>query len=153
MPCEANRFLADHVSLLCRSYNRWTGKRLVPAELGDVEAARFLFEAPFAVLSHDTADDPLFNYANKKAMELFEMDWQDITALPSRLSAEPVNQEKRLQLLQQVAEHGFVEGYSGIRISGNGRRFMIENTVIWNLIDEGGHEAGQAAMFDRWRFL
>jgi len=153
MPCEDNRFLAEHVSLLCSSFHRWSGRRLVPEGLNETEAARFLFEAPFAVLSHDTADDPLFNYANKKAMELFEMDWQAITALPSRLSAEPVNQQKRLQLLQQVAEHGFVDGYSGVRISDSGRRFMIENTVIWNLLDEEGNEAGQAAMFDRWRFL
>jgi len=118
-----------------------------------VETARALFHAPFAVVSHDTADDPVFNYANQKALELFEMDWQSITHTPSRLSAETVNREERQRLLAQVSANGFIDDYSGVRISASGRRFRIENATVWNLVDAEGRNAGQAAMFSNWLFV
>jgi hypothetical protein len=152
-PCAANDFLADHVELLCHSFHHWTGRTLINPCDNRVERARALFESPFAVVSHNTADDPLFNYANLKAMELFEMDWATITNLPSRLSAEPVNQATRLQSLRQVAEKGYVDGYSGIRISASGRRFRIDDVTIWNVLDADGNGAGQAAMFANWLFV
>jgi hypothetical protein len=31
------------------------------------------FEAPIAVMSHGTAKEPIFNYANRTALNLFEM--------------------------------------------------------------------------------
>ena len=115
--------------------------------------AKALYHAPFAVVSHDTADDPIFNYANKKAMELFEMDWQTITQLPSRKSAEPVNRDERERLLAEVAEHGYIDDYSGIRISASGRQFRIEGATVWNLVDRQGGYAGQAAIFSNWLFV
>jgi hypothetical protein len=52
-----------------------------------------------------------------------------------------------------VREHGFVDDYSGIRISKNGRRFRIRQATVWNLVDASGAFAGQAATFGRWEFL
>ena len=152
-PCESNRFRSDHVSILSASFRKLTGDNLVPPELNDLDAARFLFDAPFAVVSHNTDIDPLFNYANRKAMQLFEMDWDEITSLPSRMSAELVNQDERSQLLKEVSEHGFMNNYSGLRISSSGRRFRISGATVWNLIDADGGPAGQAAMFDDWTFV
>ena len=118
-----------------------------------IECAKALFEAPFAVVSHNTDVDPVFNYANTTAMELFEMDWAAVTALPSRLSAEAISQDERARLLNRVTEHGFIDDYSGVRISSSGKRFRIDNATVWNLIDKDGSYAGQAAMFSNWLFV
>ena len=152
-PNPSNAFLADHAELLCDSYRKLTGRELIKPSGDRVEMAKALYHAPFAVVSHDTADDPIFNYANKKAMELFEMDWQTITQLPSRKSAEPVNRDERERLLAEVAEHGYIDDYSGIRISASGRQFRIEGATVWNLVDRQGGYAGQAAIFSNWLFV
>jgi len=153
-PGESNDFLAEHVKLLQDSYRLWTGRELTPQSLkGGGDAARYLFHAPFAVVSHDTAADPVFNYGNAKALELFEMTWEAFTALPSRMSAEAVNRERRQELLEAVTEKGFVDDYSGIRISSSGRRFEIRDATVWNLVDTSGKPVGQAAMFSHWTFV
>lgn len=138
---------------MCDSYRRWTGRELIPPKFRESDAGRYLFHAPFAVLSHDGADDPLFTYANIKAMELFEMDWTAIVGMPSRLSAEADNQGERERLLRTVREKGYIDDYSGIRISAAGRRFRINNATVWNLVDADGRHVGQAAMFGDWTFL
>lgn len=146
-------FMTEHVVLLRGSFKQLTGKELVPAELSDAEAAHFLFDAPFAVISHNTDLDPLFNYANRKAMQLFEMVWPEIIGLPSRMSAEQVNRDERARLLRTVTDHGYIDNYTGVRISSSGRRFKISDAVVWNLTDGRGEYAGQAAMFGNWEFV
>ncbi|MEW6038159.1 MAG: MEKHLA domain-containing protein [Pseudomonadota bacterium] len=152
-PSEDNEFLAAHIAVLRRSFRRFTGRELAPARMTDPEAARYLFQAPLALLSHDTAPDPIFDYANETAMGLFGMSWEEITALPSRLSAEAGNREEREALLAIVSAQGYIDDYSGVRISRQGRRFRIENAVVWNLIDDLGAPCGQAAMFEHWQWL
>ncbi|MGZ8218466.1 MEKHLA domain-containing protein [Methylomagnum sp.] len=152
LPSEDNAYLAEHVAILRYSLRHWTGRELVDPRMTDVDAARFLFRARFAVASHDTAPDPLFNYANQTAMSLFAMSWEEITACPSRLSAERVNQESRELLLCKVAEQGYVDDYRGVRVGRHGRRFEIEGAVIWNLLDQRGIACGQAAMFEHWKW-
>lgn len=149
-PSPANDFLADHAALLAHSYERWTGKPLLAPDDPQESLARRLFEAPFVVVSHDTAPDPIFNYANRAAQTLFEMGWEEFVALPSRLSAEPGNREQRERLLAEVARNGYVADYRGVRISAAGKRFMISAAVIWNLVDENGRYYGQAAKFADW---
>lgn len=153
MPDSDSLFLIEHVDLLRRTYRRWTGADLLPQELGSVDAVRALDGAPFAVVSHGTQPDPVFNYGNRLALRLFEMEWEEFTALPSRLSAEPVNQGERQRLLAQVAAHGHSANYSGIRVSKTGRRFMIRGAAVWNLIDDQGRYRGQAALIREWRAL
>jgi hypothetical protein len=152
-PDLTTTFMADHVALLRSSFEKLTGKELVPSNMSTVEAAHFLFDAPFAVISHNSDADPLFNYANRKAMQLFEMVWPEIIGLPSRMSVEPTNRDERTRLLKSVTDRGYIDGYSGIRISSSGRRFKISDAIVWNLTNEQGEYAGQAAMFDSWRFV
>ncbi len=152
-PAEKNCFLVEHAVVIRESYRRLLLKELIPDVQSDRQFAKQLFYAPFAVVSHDTASDPVFNYANLKALELFELSWEDFTCLPSRLSAEAVNQTKRDQVLAKVSEKGYIDHYEGIRISSTGKRFLIKNTMIWNLTDKNNHYKGQAAWFDQWAFL
>ena len=84
------------------------------------------------------------------ALALWEMDLATLTRTPSRLTAEPVHRDERARLLARTARDGFVDDYSGIRISSTGRRFRIEQAIVWNLVDAAGIRRGQAATFDRW---
>ena len=152
-PSEDNGYQADHARLLLDSYCRWTGKQLVPDSAAEVDCYRALYNAPFAVVSHNTDADPIFNYANRTAQALFEMDWLAITRLPSRKSAEPVNRAERERSMRRVTEAGFVDSYRGVRISSTGRRFRIEEAVIWNLLDQHDQYRGQAAVLKRWTML
>ena len=152
MTAEA-AWLARHVRLLNSSYRHWTGKTLFGPNIGDLDAVQFLDAAPFAVVSHGTQPDPVFNYGNRLALQLFERDWQTFTSLPSRLSAEPVLQAEREQLLARVEKHGFIEDYSGVRISGNGKSFLISGATVWNLLDENKEPYGQAALIKEWQYL
>jgi hypothetical protein len=152
-PSAANDFLAAHIARLQVSLRHWTGRDLVDGTLPLSEQARRLFEAPFALLSHDAAPDPVFTYVNRTAMALWEMDWTEFIRLPSRLSAEPMEQAARARFLADVKARGFVDRYEGVRISKSGRRFRIRDALLWNLLDETGQPCGQAALFGDWLFL
>jgi len=152
-PTEKNNFLVEHVFDIRNSYRQLLLKKLIPDIQSDERFARQLFYAPIAVVSHDTASDPVFNYANLKALELFELSWEDFTHLPSRMSAEPVNQAERDRLLAEVTEKGYIDHYEGVRISSTGKRFLIKNAVVWNIMDKNHCYKGQAAWFGQWQFL
>lgn len=136
--------------LIVQTHARWTGRELVDLSLTDEALASALWELDAVVVSHGTQADPVFQYGNRKALELFEMDWDRFTRMPSRLSAEPVHQTGRQRLLDEVRTHGYSEAYSGIRVSSSGKRFRIENATIWNLLDAQGVLHGQAACFSEW---
>jgi hypothetical protein len=106
-----------------------------------------LWSAPRAIVAHGTEDDPVFFYGNRLALELFAMSFEDFTQLPSRYSAEPLERDARARLLERVTRQGYVDDYAGVRISGKGKRFMIDAATVWNLIDEAGNHRGQAATF------
>ena len=148
MPPADRDFLERQTELLCTSYARWTSQRLIAADRPESDPVQELWSAPFAVVAHDTASDPVFNYANACALHWFAMDWPAFTQLPSRLSAEPLAREERARLLERVTQHGYVDDYAGVRIAAGGTRFMIRNAVVWNLIDQDGRYCGQAARFD-----
>lgn len=142
----ATRSAGDRLGLIASSYQHLTGAPLVaaPAEL---------WEAPRAVVAHGLEPDPIFFYGNRMALELFEMPAADFIRLPSRLSAEPLLRDERARLLGRVADKGFIDDYTGVRISATGRRFRIEQAVVWNLVDASGVVHGQAATFDQWTRL
>ena len=141
--------LDARLRLIVGSYRRLTGKALIPVVPADDAALRnALWNAQRAIVAHGTEDDPVFFYGNLLALELFEFSFEEFVRLPSRLSAEPLAQEARMKLLEQVARTGFVEGYSGMRIAKSGRQFMITDAAVWNLLDESGACYGQAAVFD-----
>ncbi len=134
--------------LIVESYQRLTGKPLIPTVPTDANALRTaIWEAPRAIVAHGTEVDPIFFYGNRLALQLFEMNEDEFARLPSRLSAEPMAQDARVMLLEKVTQQGYVDGYSGMRIAKSGRRFMITDTTVWNLLDEAGRYHGQAAVF------
>lgn len=146
IPAAENAFQATHARLLLDTYRALLKRELLPP-CPPAEIGRALYEAPLAVLAHDTASDPVFFYGNRAAQRLFEMTWAELVRLPSRLSAEAVAREERQRLLDFVAQHGYSENYSGVRIAKSGRRFPIEGATVWNLTGETGAIVGQAAAF------
>lgn len=140
--------------LLAGSYARILGKPLVPDPMPVAEATAWLYKhAPFAILAHNTAPDPVFIYGNKAAQQRFEYDWDAITNLPSRLSAEAPNREERQRFLERVQRLGYESGYKGVRITRSGKRFMIEEATLWQMFDADGVLHGQAVIIPRTRDL
>lgn len=97
--------------------------------------------------------DHCFNYANQAGLDLFETSLGGLLGKPSSCSAEPMHQAERTQFLETVARQGFIENYSGIRISQKGKRFRIHRATVFNLLDEAGNYLGQAATFAEWEPL
>jgi hypothetical protein len=147
-PAAGNRYQAGHAALIAGSYARLLNRELLPE--GE-DLARHLYHAPFVVLAHDGADDPVFFYANLTAQRLFEMAWADFVRLPSRHSAEPLAREERQRLLDQVLRQGYIDDYAGVRVSSTGRRFLVSDARVWNLVDAEGRVVGQAAAFSDWQ--
>jgi hypothetical protein len=145
--------VAEWTQRLLDSYRHWTGRDLIERQ-GDAEFhARVLFESPMVVVSHGTEADPILNYGNRTALDLWEMTWEQLTKTPSRLTAEPVNRAERERMLEQARLRGFIDTYRGVRVSGTGRRFLVNNAVIWNVLDERRERIGQAATFSRWTWI
>ena len=142
-----------HAQILAHSLKHWTGRDLVPGNCSPAELAAKIFHAPFVLVSHDTQEDPVLNYGNAAALALWEMSWAELTCTPSRLTAEAPNRDERARLLATVTDRGFIDDYSGVRISKTGRRFKISRATVWNLLTEDNKSCGQAAMFGVWEFL
>lgn len=146
--------LAEAASLILTNYRRWLGLDLVEAE-DPCEAIFQLWQTPRVVLSAigPVGTDHSFNYANRAGLDLFETSLADLLGKPSSCSAEPMHQAERTHFLETVARQGFMENYSGIRISQKGRRFRIQNATVFNLVDGAGSYLGQAATFAEWEYL
>jgi MEKHLA domain len=139
-----------HAQCLVRSYARLTGGQLIAEAVDGVGLVQALYAASFVVVSHGTEADPVLNYGNATALSLWEMTWPEFTQTPSRFTAEAPNREERARLLAAVTAHGFIDDYTGVRISKNGRRFQITQATVWNLFAEDGCPCGQAATFKDW---
>ena len=162
-----NPQVIQHSQLLLKSFQHWTGRSLLDSSTLDSSTlnlsalsaepleslAQSLFEAPFVVVSHGMEVDPIFNYGNQQALELWEVDWQSFTQMHSRQSAAPVEQEAREKLLAEAKQEGYISNYRGIRTSSTGRQFWIENVILWNVLDEQQQSCGQAATFTQWQFV
>ena len=143
----------SHAATLSKSFRRWLGREILPGVSEPQALAEHFFAAPFVLVSHGTQADPVLNYGNRAALALWGMSWEELTRTPSRLTAEPLAREERARLLAEVTLHGHIANYAGVRIAKSGRRFLIEQAVVWNLLDAAGAPCGQAAMFDRWKYL
>jgi hypothetical protein len=104
-------------------------------------------------VSHGTGADPILNYGNQTALDLWEMTWEQLTRTPSRHTAESVNREERARMLRLVEAQGFYDRYRGVRISATGRRFLVEDAIVWTVLNEREERIGQAATFSRWTKL
>jgi MEKHLA domain len=138
---------------LLHSFQHWTGNPLIPCAGTWEEQAKALFEAPFIIVSHGAEADPIFTYGSQQALQLWDYSWEAFTQMPSRLSAEPMVQSERDRLLATAREKGYIDNYHGIRISSQGRRFWIEQVVLWDVFDVQQRYQGQAATFSQWRWV
>lgn len=144
--------VTDVVHLL-RSHAQLVGRVLLARRPGepDADLADRLYRAPFVVLAHDAGPDPLFTYANLAGQRLFEREWDEFVGLPSRLSAEAPEQSERERFLARVRSDGFIDDYSGVRVTKSGHRFRILRATLWNVSDPEGRRIGQAATFAEWQ--
>jgi len=149
--------IIEYSSVLARSFSHLLKRDLIKEiDLTTVSPevlARKLYYAPFVLVSHGTQADPVFRYANLAAQKLFGYSWDEFISTPSRLSAEPMEREERQKLLDRAARDGYVDDYHGVRVTKDGKRFEIRDTILWNVTDEAGKLHGQAAMFSpevRW---
>ncbi|MCP4788391.1 MAG: MEKHLA domain-containing protein [Fuerstiella sp.] len=150
-PWQAEKW-QQHTQLLLNSYEKWVGRPLIP-RLTPESDAQMLFQSPFVVVAHGGEADPLLNYGNQAALELWEMSLSELLGTPSRKTAESVHHSERAELLRRTKRFGFIDDYSGIRISSSGRRFQISRATVWNVVDAVGTYVGQAASFSDWELL
>lgn len=146
------RICQEHAHLLCSSYKKWINNDLICLNKDD-DLAFALYHAPFILVSHGTEQDPILNYGNNAALNLWELKWEDFIRTPSHKTAEPIERVERERFLGNVAKNGYVDDYSGIRISSSGRRFIIHQATVWNLVDDDGIYHGQAATFKNFSYV
>jgi hypothetical protein len=141
-----------HSQRILNSFHHWLGYSLLDISGSPLQIAKTLFEASFVLASHGTEENPVLNYGNRKALELWEMSWQEFTSTPSRKTSETVLQAERNRLLTEAATKGF-SYFSGVRITSTNKRFYIADGIIWNLLDEQNQYCGQAAKFSQYEFI
>ena len=149
-PAWLNDQVLSWIALVLNSYVHWTGVELLNRPGSRLEQTQRLFSAPFVVASHGMEADPILNYGNAQALQLWEMDWEEFVTTPSRLTAEPVNKEERSRMLQLASTQGLIRDYRGVRISRTGKRFLVEQATVWNVIDHNQNTVGQAVTFSTW---
>ena len=135
---------------LLDSYLGQVKKELIIREGSPLEQAECLFNSPFVVASHGTQPDPILNYGNRAALDLWQMSWVEFVQTPSRQTAEPMNREERSIMLEQARAKGYIANYRGVRISKTGKRFFINNATIWNILTPDSTLLGQGATFSEW---
>lgn len=142
----------QHVQRLLNSFERLTGKSIVERFSPEEDLIK-VEEGNFVLVSHNGADDPILNYGNPFALNLWELNWDEFTKTPSRKTAELDLREKRQQMLAIAEKQGYFDKYEGVRISSSGKRFLIKNAIIWNVFDENNDKIGQAAYFNEIEHL
>ena len=144
------------VTLLLSSHQRAFGRPLIPSARAGQSmrlCCQDLFACGFPVLAHGTGSDPTLSYANAAALQLWETNWDDLIGMPSRLTAPETERAERRSALGEAESLKALKGYGGIRISRQGRQFMISNARIWTLWDEEERSCGQAACFSDWWWI
>ena len=95
-PCAENGFQAGHAALLAGSFQRILGRPLL-----EDTSAEALYRAPFPILSHDGAEDPVLTYGNLAAQSLWEMGWDD--------PENPEHLQKSLDYLTTLVQEALTE--------------------------------------------
>lgn len=154
-PGPNNDFLSTHIDLLIKNYLKFVCRPFPVGGSDPISQSKNIYQTNrYVVMSHDTQSDPIFNYANIAAQKLWQLNWQQFIQMPSRLSAEPSAREERRKLLDTVTRQGFIDNYSGIRISSTRQKFFIEKATIWNIYNfETKEFYGQAVIFNQWHLL
>ena len=154
LPSAENNYQSDHVLLILSNLKELAGIDLLTSlSCNEKEVGEKAFYANFCLLSHDGASDPVLNYGNIKALELWEASWDELTSMQARETAKPDDQATREKTMKEVKENGYLTNYSGIRVSKFGKAFKILDVTIWNLTDQKGEPYGQAALFRDYEFI
>ena len=133
------------------SFRRRLGRDLVERSGDPAEDARRLFDLPLAILAHDTSPQPLLDWVNRAAAEAFDATPETLLGRPSADTAPADAKAGRRTLFEELATRGFVTGYSGVRISLTGRRFIIDDVTVFEVTDASGRPAGHAAVIVKTR--
>jgi hypothetical protein len=133
------------------SYRRLLGHDLIERSGAAAEDARRLFDLPLAVLAHDASPAPLLDWANLAAARAFDATPEALLGRPSAATAPADAVADRRTLFDVLARQGFVTGYSGVRVSLTGRRFVIDDVAVFEVTDAAGHPAGHAAVIGSTR--
>ena len=119
LPWETE-FVVAHTEILLRSHRQFTGRDLM-MDVGDARAqARVALRSAIRGRVARNGGDPVLNYGNATALELWQMSWEELTCTPSRFTAEAPERDQRARLLAAVTANGFIDDYSGVRISKSG---------------------------------
>jgi len=158
-----NPNLLAYLDLLKKSYQKFYGENLdddlyesrsVIASHSSIKNLISDWSCAREVLKRENHANPVFVFANRRAQELWEMDWQEFINLESRFSAEPDERQAREHLLNEVQSRGFIDNYSGVRVSKTGKRFLIKSARVWQVLDKDGVGAlGQAVCFEDYEFV
>ena len=148
-----NPWVVQWTQYLLNNYARLVKQELLPREGTVLEQAKLLFKSSFVIASHGLQDDPILNYGNQTALDLWEMDWEQFIQTPSRLTTEPINREERARMLEQAKTQGYISDYRGIRVSRSGKRFLVERATVWSIQKPDGTPLGQGAKFLFWTYL
>ena len=109
-----------------------------------------IFNMEMPLLAHDSKEDPLICFANQQALKLWDLKWEEMIGMPSRLTAPMKERENRKSVLKYVMKQKAIEGYQGIRINSRGDKFLINNASIWTIWNQQGSILGQAAIVKEW---
>jgi len=143
--------LSEFINSAAENYKNFFAEKLITADKALLEA---LYEAPFVFAAHQLIDgEQRFVFANLAAQKLWELNWDKFTHMPSKYTAEPEQRNAREQLLKEVREKGFIDNYSGIRVSSTKKRFLISAARVWNILDDAKQIIGQAVKFNDYQYL
>ncbi|KAI8998076.1 MEKHLA domain-containing protein [Gaertneriomyces semiglobifer] len=121
------------------------------------QLAEDVYGLRYPLLTHSgtptSSHDPVFTYGNAAAQMLFRYSASELLRTPSRLSAPEKVRAEREEFMRRVKEDGFCQGYTGLRIRGDGSQFQMTDADVWNLQDEDGRVIGQAALIKAWEDL
>ncbi|BAQ61511.1 hypothetical protein GM3708_1917 [Geminocystis sp. NIES-3708] len=149
-----NKEIINWTQIILNSYEKLLRKPLIERNNHEkLTEAKNLFYADFVVLSHNNNSDPIYNYGNQKALNLWEMSWEELIKTPSKNTTQPISREERDGLLKEANLKGYISNYGGVRISSTGKRYYIKDIILWNLTDNEGKFCGQAATFSQWEQL
>ena len=87
----------------------------------------------FVVISHGTEADPIYNYGNSACLKAFARTWDELCRTPSADSVVRRSGDEKLreELMSKVTRDGFVEGATGIRVTGDvGRYLRLVDAVV-----------------------
>ena len=130
--------LSRHVSILDKSLNDLTSRGLYERMgIDPLEGYQAICQnEKFVLISHNTEDDPIYNFGNVACLRAFVRSWEELCITPSRESVvvRSVDEKLRNELMSKVTSDGFVEGATGIRVTGDGKFIRLIDAVVSNII-------------------